>query len=326
MRLGRIPDTIYQRSVWKELKCKTNKMLNGADRGEDCAIFMPKDDRMTCMVSASGVFTDVGKRVVHMAVNKLAAKGTLPETVMVSALLPENAQEGDLKQLMRQVGETCQEFNLSIVAGPVTVVYGMKHPVLTLTGIGKVAQEKLYSAAEAKPGQDVVASKWIGLEGTWLLAKEKKEELLKRFSEEYIEEALKFDRYRSILPEAAVAAKSGAGAMYSVAEGGIFGALWRMADASGVGLEIELKKIPIRQETVEICNFLDINPYELFSMGSLLMTADHGYALVQSLQREGLEAAVIGKTTDSNDRLIVNEEEKRFLTPAKMDELYKILE
>ena len=54
------------------------------------------------------------------------------------------------------------------------------------------------------------------------------------------------------------------------------------------------------------------------------MTADHGYALVQSLQREGLEAAVIGKTTDSNDRLIVNEEEKRFLEPPRTDEIYKI--
>ena len=49
--------------------------------------------------------------------------------------------------------------------------------------------------------------------------------------------------------------KSGVRAMHDVTTGGIFGALWELAEASGVGLEIELKKIPIRQETVEICEF-----------------------------------------------------------------------
>ena len=46
--------------------------------------------------------------------------------------------------------------------------------------------------------------------------------------------------------------------MHDVTEGGIFGALWEMAEASGVGLEIDLKKIPIRQETVEVCEFFYI--------------------------------------------------------------------
>ena len=45
-----------------------------------------------------------------------------------------------------------------------------------------------------------------------------------------------------MLSEAAVAVRSGVSAMHDVTEGGIFGALWEMAEASGVGLEIEFKK------------------------------------------------------------------------------------
>ena len=63
------------------------------------------------------------------------------------------------------------------------------------------------------------------------------------------------DAYISVQSEAAVAVTSGVSAMHDVTEGGIFGALWEMAEASGVGLEIDLKKIPIRQETVEVCEF-----------------------------------------------------------------------
>ena len=60
----------------------------------------------------------------------------------------------------------------------------------------------------------------------------------------------------------------GVSAMHDVTEGGVFGALWEMAEASGVGLEIDLKKIPIRQETIEICEFFNLNPYQLISSGS----------------------------------------------------------
>lgn len=75
------------------------------------------------------------------------------------------------------------------------------------------------------------------------------------FSRHFVEQAQALDRYLSVMPEAATAVKSGVGAMHDVTEGGIFGALWEMAEASGVGLEIDLKKIPLRQETVEVCEF-----------------------------------------------------------------------
>ena len=84
--------------------------------------------------------------------------------------------------------------------------------------------------------------------------------------------------------------KSGVRAMHDVTAGGIFGALWELAEASGVGLDITLKKIPIRQETVEICEFFDINPYQLASGGSLLMAAEDGNRLVMDLAKEGIPA------------------------------------
>ena len=40
---------------------------------------------------------------------------------------------------------------------------------------------------------------------------------------------------------------------------------------------------------------------------------------------QGISAAVIGKTTQGNDRIITNEEETRYLEPAREDELYKVL-
>ena len=85
-----------------------------------------------------------------------------------------------------------------------------------------------------------------------------------------------------------------------------------------------MKKLPIRQETVEICEFLQLNPYELLSGGSLIMAADNGFDLVEKLAGEGIAAAVVGKATDNNDRVVMNEDERRFLELPKSDEIYKI--
>ena len=163
---------------------------------------------------------------------------------------------------------------------------------------------------------DILVTKWIGIEGTSIIAKEKETELKTKFSVPFVEKAKALDAYISVQSEAAVAVKSGVSAMHDVTEGGIFGALWEMAEASGVGLEIDLKKIPVRQETIEVCEFFGINPYQLISSGCMLM---------RELEKAGIPATIIGKATAGNDRVLLNEEERRFLEPPKADELYKAI-
>ena len=162
------------------------------------------------------------------------------------------------------------------------------------------------------------------IEGTSIIAKEQEERLRERFSVPFIESAKGLDCFLSVLPEAEIAVRCGVCAMHDVTEGGIFGALWEMAEASGVGLEIDVKKIPIRQETVEVCEFFGINPYQLISSGCMLMAAENGMTLQRELEKAGICASIIGKATEGNDRVLLNEDERRFLEPPKTDELYKV--
>ena len=85
-----------------------------------------------------------------------------------------------------------------------------------------------------------------------------------------------------------------------------------------------MKKIPVKQETIEICEFFELNPYELLSGGCLIMTADNGENLVMALKREGIPSVIVGRTTDRNDRVIYNEDEKRYLDRPKTDQIYKV--
>ncbi len=227
--------------------------------------------------------------------------------------------------MMGQIEQACAQAKVQIMGGHTEVTRAVSQPVVNVCGVGKVKKTKLISTAGARPGDDIIASKWIGLEGTSIIAKEREQELLKRYSQKLIRKAQQFDQYLSVLPEAAVAMKSGVSAMHDVTEGGIFGALWELAESSGVGLEIDLKRIPVKQETIEVCEYFGINPYELISSGCMLMASPDGNTLLRELDKAGIHASLIGKATEGNDRILLNQEERRFLEPPKTDELYKVL-
>ncbi len=109
-----------------------------------------------------------------------------------------------------------------------------------------------------------------------------------------------------------------------VSEGGVFKGLWNLGEDCGVGFEVYLKEIPITQECVEVCNFFDINPYQLYSEGVVLLMAADAYGLAEQLNAQNIPAAVIGRTHPEKKRVIINDDEERFLEPRKGDSLAEI--
>lgn len=328
MRIGKISDNILKRTVLKQIKFKRDEVVNGAGVGEDCAIFasLPGENMVSCM-QESAVATPMDMaRLIHKCANNLATAGAEPIACMITYLLPERASEEKLKKLMESASITASRLGMQIVGGQTSVSPYVSQKLAIVSGYGKIKENDFGAIKGAKPGQDIVISKWIGLEGTALLANQKAEELRQRYPAYLVEEARGFDQYLSIIPEAATAVKSGVCAMHDVSEGGILAALWEFAERSGVGLTIDLKKIPIRQETVEVCEFCNVNPYELLGGGSLIMAADDGALLVEALEKEGIAAVVVGKVTDSNDRILYNEEEKRYLDKPGMDEIHRFVD
>ncbi len=345
-----------KRSVLKQIKTKREEVLSGAGVGEDCAIFSFPGDGLTavCVQEAAvtqkdgagpaaaqqsgcagqyaakasggtGACTEPAmtmEQLIQKCANNLAADGAEPVAALIALLLPENTEEAQLKGLMREAEERCAGLGMEIAGGQTRISSAVKCPIATVTCLGRVPDRKAFTAGEVKPGQDVVVSKWIGLQGTAVLARRYREKLLARYPAYFVDEAAAFDRYQSILPEAATAMKSGVCAMRDVSEGGIFGALWELAEGAGVGLMIDMKKLPLRQETVEVCECCNVNPYCLLSEGSLLMTADDGAALAAALEAAQIPAAVVGKVTGSNERILLNDGEIRYLERPQSDGIW----
>lgn len=194
--------------------------------------------------------------------------------------------------------------------------------------LGQKAMEALQAEITGRlaAGDELVVVENIALKGTALLAEKKYEYLRGFFSEGFLHDAKGFDTKGGgeESREWKTALEAGASAMYAMGEGGVLSALWKMAEASQVGLRADLRKIPVRQETIEICERFDLNPYKLLSCGAILVGIRGGEALVQEYRRIGIPAAVIGQTNRENDRLLYSGENVRYLERPGQDEILKI--
>ena len=276
--------------------------------------------------------------------------GKLPEPVLIRSVLKQVKHRREEVLVGPAVGQDCAALevgedevlvmstdpitgtakdlghhSIQILGGHTEITNVVKQPLISVTGVGKMKKENLRTVSQIRPDQDIIVTKWIGLEATTILAKEKEEELKKRFPAILIDTAKDFDQYLSVVPESRIAVEHGVSSMHDITEGGVFGAFWEMASGAGVGLEVDLKKIPIRQETVEICNYFGVNPYQIMSSGSMMIAADDGHELVRKLEQAGIHAVVVGRTNSGNDRILRNGEDVRYLDKPQPDELYKVM-
>ena len=327
MKIGKLPEQVLVRSVLRQIKHRREEVLSGPAVGRDCAALKLKDGEILVMSTdpITGTVKDMGSQAVHITANDLAVSGAEPLGIMLTLLLPDTVEEPQIRAMMQEVESTCEKLGMEVLGGHTEITNVVRQPLISVTGVGKLRQDQMPDLSRVRPGQDLVVTKWIGLEATAILAKEKEEELLKEFSPEFVRTAREFDRYLSVVPDAGAAAAAGVCAMHDITEGGVFGALWEVAEGANVGLEADLKKIPIRQETVEICEVFHLNPYHIMSSGSVLAVTEDGSGLVRELERAGIPAAVVGRTTSGKDRIVRNGEDVQYLTRPQTDELYKVM-
>ena len=336
MRVGKITENALKRSVLKQIRTEY-KGIESAAVGTDCA-FSYEKKTFSAIYPVTENISDPGFFAVMKAANSLIAQGIKPDHVALSILLPADAEEKVLKKIVADALRACRMCGTVYSGGHSEVTTGVTRALVTASAVGtaRVNHEKEETLKEPlwqgksiynKPraGQSLVITKWIALEGTSMLAAEKKQELSARYPVPFIEEAEGFKALLDIRKEAEIIEGYKDVCVHDLSSGGVYAALWEMAQRAGCGLTAELKKIPVRQETIEICEFFEVNPYEILSGGALLVATGEPEEVIASLQAEGIAAALIGRLNEGNDRIIINDDEQRFLELPQADEIHKVL-
>lgn len=328
--IGKLPAELLKKIVFKHKGLLRDDVIIGPGIGIDSAIMRSKDE---FIVATTDPITAAPKLLgtlsVYITTNDLIACGSLPKWFLPTILLPKNATTELLTKIVEDMNKAAKELNMSIVGGHTEVTPYLDLPIIISTAIGTT--NKFITAANVKPGDVLVMTKSAGMEGTAVIAYEYDNKLLKmKMTKNEIKLAKKMIFNTSIYLEGKILFnkfKEKINALHDPTEGGVFTAVYEMAEASNMGVKLYKNRIPVDPITQKITEKMKLNPYYLLSSGSLLISTDKETAnkIKKEMKTHNIICEIIGEFTEETiEREIYDNGHVYKLIKREKDEIWKI--
>ena len=334
MEIGKVPHNLLQKIVFQKLTHFDEKVKVASGIGEDCAILESGEQSIVLSCDPiTGTAKEVGRLAVHVSCNDIASSGVRPLGLLVTILLPPESTEDDLDKVMTEISETAETLNVSIIGGHTEVTDAVTRIVINTTAIGISDKKNVICSAGAAPGDKIIMTKTAAPEGTAIIAFEKEEELTRVFGKDLVSKAQSMMTQISVVEEGVTIGdleSSAIHAMHDITEGGIYGAVWELAEASDAGVIIYEENIPMTEETKKICAHYNLDPYRLIASGNMILTTSDSETVLKALEEKQIRATVIGEIVENPLKRLIFKNEKqeiaemKVLRAPKSDELYKL--
>ncbi len=321
MRFGKLSAEELQKYVLDKLSYSRSEVVLSAAQGEDCAAVKTNEfvllssDPITAAMSAD----KLGELAVSVCCNDIVACGGEPFALMLTVIVPPDASESDIEQIMAAASAKAASANVAIIGGHTEFSDCVTRPIVSGTAIGKT--ERLVKKTSLKVGDKLYVTKTLGMEGTTIIVDGGKESLSqteKSLCETYRKQ-LSVEKEGRILRDSPFVS-----IMHDITEGGVIGAVAEVCLGCGKGALMYEKAFPVSDFTKRLCNKYEINPARLISSGSMLFAANDAEP-VEKLIAAGIEVSEIGVITDG-EVLLVGIDGMETVVKPESDEMYKYFE
>ncbi len=311
--VGKLPPELLARLIGRYMGVQTGDMVLGPGIGVDAGVVSVSNGLLALKSDPITFATDeIGWYAVNVNANDLACVGARPRWFLATLLLPESANDALVEGIFDQISAACREVGAVPVGGHTEVTYGLDRPIVVGAMAGEVPPGKLIRPNGARLGDLILLSKGIAVEGTAILAREKRDVLVKAgFVRGEIEKMSAFlhDPGISVVLDASIANNAGdVHAFHDPTEGGVATGLWELAMASGVGILVRHSAIPIFPETRRLCELFGLDPMGLIASGALLAVVSEksAEAILQAWADAGIRGSAIGKVIEGSGIWIEN--------------------
>ena len=324
MKEGKLDFDDLRKIILDNKTIKRNEVKVRNDVGEDCSI-IDFDDYEA--IFSTDPITGANENIVRLAVqincNDIASTGGEPIAIMVTILAPTTSTLEEINRVMNEIDDEAAQIGVEIIGGHTEVTSAVNKIIISVTVIGKNLKGKSIKTAGAKLDDDVIVTKKIGMEGTYILISDHEERLKKILSKEEMDFGKSLINRISVLEEGKIGGELAVNSMHDITEGGLLGGLFEVAMASDKGFIIYNDKIPMLDVTKKVCDEFKIDPLRLISSGSMLITTSNGREVIKKLNQHGIEASIIGKIIEKGG-ILVDRNQEIIVEPPKRDELFNI--
>jgi hydrogenase maturation factor len=240
---------------------------------------------------------------VHLMANDMATTGFAPMYGQFVLNLPVDFPKSDFRVYWDYIDKFCSEIGVAITGGHTGFIEGQHS---TIAGGGTfftvAPKTQLLVSRNASPGDSILITKEAALSSASILAMSFPETVRNRLGKETQQDACELFYSTSSLQDALTAAGKGAGlsdvtAMHDVTEGGLLGAIYELAIASGNGALVHNDRLPIGRAQQQVCDLFMIDPRYSVGAGSMIITCKHGAAssVIERLHRENIPCVEVGE-------------------------------
>jgi hydrogenase maturation factor len=290
---------VLERCVFPFTRTKDPDVLLGATFGEDVALTRVGDDILVSHVDPIvGAIGNIGWLAVHISCNDIATSGILPRWILVLVLVPRVEDEALLSDIMTDVGRAAAEIGVAVIGGHTGYSSGITRPLVSVTALGVASGREPVRTTGAQPGDHVLVTKGIALEGTGILAQDFEDVALRLgLTQQDLKSACQLMDQVSVIPEALALAEQGVSAMHDVTRGGLLETLLEIARLSEVAIEADEARLPIPEIVSRFSQAFAFDPMQMISSGTLVATIPPArlVAATQALQAMQIPYADIGQ-------------------------------
>ncbi len=305
--VGKLPPELLGSLIRRYASAPAEDLILAPGIGIDASVVAVREGFLALKIDPITFATDeIGWYAVNVNANDLACVGATPRWFLAALLLPEGADDALVERIFAQVDAACREIGAVPVGGHTEVTYGLDRPIVVGAMVGEVSAGRLIRPGGARPGDRVLLSKGVAVEGTAILAREKRDALAAAgFSQEEIEKMAAFLHVPgiSVVRDSAIAAGAGeVHAFHDPTEGGLATGLWELATASDVGIVVRRSAIPIFPETRQLCELFGLDPLGLIASGALLAVApeENASGILRAWEEAGIGGSIIGRVTEGS--------------------------
>ncbi len=297
---GKLPHELLEQFL-DEFTVADPSVLVKPGIGEDTAAIDLKGAEVLVLTSDPITFaTDaIGLYAVAVNANDMATSGAVPAWLLTTLLFPAGVTPSEIGTTMQELHDACREWGITLCGGHTEITDAVSRPVVVGTMAGTVKKNGLIDKRSMKPGDRLLLTKGISVEGTAILAREFAGQLKDLgMGDGEVERCRNFLCHISILPEAKLAVDcGGVTSMHDITEGGLATAVEEMSAAGNCGIVVNMDAIPLFPETEQVCRLLELDPLGLIGSGSLLICCrQNGVdAMVSRMNEAGIAVTCIGE-------------------------------
>jgi hydrogenase maturation factor len=321
--IGKISPEVFSELIFPRLGASSDTVLVGPQHGVDVGIVQIGNKAVSFTCDPVFIVPEYGWEraawfATHILASDSATSGLRPKYFSVDLNLPMEMTKEQLEIVWDTMHRECQQLGISVITGHTARYENCHYPMVggaTVIGVGEM--DEYVTPALARVGDKIIITKGPAIEASGIFATMFPQLLEKEFGPGFSQRAQQIFYKMSVVEDAMTAVSvgvrdNGISAMHDATECGIWGGLYELAQAAGLGAKIEKERIVVEEGVPEICQYFDIDPYASISEGTLIISCrlDKAKEVVNALTGKNIKASVVGELTEPEKGMILVEKGK----------------